>query len=75
MARQGELRRIGAQRAIDDVNTKGGITALSGAKFKLVIEYAGDKMETAKNAAQRWVSSDAKPESPAWYLARNGSLP
>jgi len=58
MARQGELMRIGAQLAIDDVNAKGGIAALKGAKFKLVIEDAGDKVETAKNAAQRLVANE-----------------
>ena len=58
MARQGELMRIGAQLAIDDVNAKGGITALKGAKFKLVVEDAGDKVETAKNAAQRLVANE-----------------
>jgi branched-chain amino acid transport system substrate-binding protein len=58
MARQGELMRIGAQLAIDDVNAKGGIKALKGAKFKLVVEDAGDKVETAKNAAQRLVANE-----------------
>lgn len=58
MARQGELMRIGAQLAIDDVNAKGGIAALKGAKLKLVIEDAGDKVETAKNAAQRLVANE-----------------
>ena len=59
MARQGELMRIGAQLAIDDINAKGGIAALKGAKFKLVIEDAGDKVETAKNAAQRLVANES----------------
>ncbi|MFO1107673.1 MAG: ABC transporter substrate-binding protein [Bradyrhizobium sp.] len=58
MARQGELMKIGAQLAIDDINAKGGIAALKGAKLKLVIEDAGDKVETAKNAAQRLVASE-----------------
>jgi branched-chain amino acid transport system substrate-binding protein len=58
MARQGELMRLGAQLAIEDVNGKGGIAALNGAKLKLVIEDAGDKVETAKNAAQRLVANE-----------------
>lgn len=58
MARQGELMKLGAQLAIDDVNAKGGIAALKGAKLKLVIEDAGDKVETAKNAAQRLVANE-----------------
>jgi branched-chain amino acid transport system substrate-binding protein len=58
MARQGELMRLGAQLAIEDINGKGGIAALKGAKLKLVVEDAGDKVETAKNAAQRLVANE-----------------
>lgn len=58
MARQGQLMRIGAQLAIDDVNASGGIKALNGAKLKLVVEDAGDKVETAKNAAQRLIANE-----------------
>jgi len=58
MARQGELMKLGAQLAIDDINAKGGIAALKGAKLKLVVEDAGDKVETAKNAAQRLVANE-----------------
>lgn len=68
MARQGDLMKIGAQMAIDDVNAKGGIKALNGAKLKLVIEDAGDRAETAKNAAQRFVANypDAVAGTGAW---------
>lgn len=58
MARQGELMKLGAQLAIDDINAKGGIAALKGAKLKLVVEDAGDQVETAKNAAQRLVANE-----------------
>ncbi|MEP9379092.1 ABC transporter substrate-binding protein [Aquabacter sp. CN5-332] len=68
MARQGDLMKLGAQMAIDDVNASGGIKALNGAKLKLVIEDAGDKVETAKNAAQRFVANypDAVAGTGAW---------
>src|ERR1700754_3116462 len=46
MARQGELMKLGAQMAIEDINAQGGIAALNGAKLKLVIEDAGDRAET-----------------------------
>jgi branched-chain amino acid transport system substrate-binding protein len=58
MARQGELMKLGAQMAIEDINAQGGIAALNGAKLKLVIEDAGDRAETAKNAAQRLVANE-----------------
>lgn len=58
MARQGELMKLGAQLAIDDINAKGGIAALKGAKLKLMVEDAGDQVETAKNAAQRLVANE-----------------
>lgn len=59
MARQGDLMRKGADLAIQDINAAGGIKALGGAKLALVVEDAGDKVETAKNAAQRLVANRA----------------
>src|SRR5918911_4715744 len=52
-ARQGQLLRQGAEMAIDEINEKGGIQKLGGAKFELVVADAGDSTEKAKNAAQR----------------------
>src|SRR5258707_2784046 len=55
-ARQGQLLRQGAEMAIDEINQKGGIAKLGGAKFELVVGDAGDSTEKAKNAAQRLLS-------------------
>src|SRR6478736_6136784 len=68
MARNGDLMKKGAELAIADINAKGGIAALGGAKLKLVIEDAGDKVETAKNAAQRLVANqpDVVAGTGAW---------
>src|SRR6266849_2825077 len=55
-ARQGQLLRQGAEMAIDEINQKGGIEKLGGAKFELVVGDAGDNTEKAKNAAQRLLS-------------------
>jgi branched-chain amino acid transport system substrate-binding protein len=57
-ARQGQLERMGAEMAIDDINKAGGIKALGGAKMKLVILDTGDSAEKAKNAAQRLVAQN-----------------
>src|SRR4051812_30869401 len=57
-ARQGQLMKLGADMAIDDVNAAGGIKALGGAKMKLVVYDAGDSTEKAKNAAQRMVAQE-----------------
>lgn len=57
-ARQGELMKMGAEMAIADINERGGIKALGGAKLKLVIVDAGDNAEKAKNAAQRLVAQE-----------------
>src|SRR5579864_6829241 len=57
-ARQGQLIRLGAEMAIDEINAKGGIKALGGAKMKLVVADAGDTTEKAKNAAERLLSQE-----------------
>lgn len=56
-AEQGRLMRIGAEMAIDDINSQGGIKSLGGAKLKLVIADTGATTETATNAAQRLLGS------------------
>lgn len=68
MARAGDLMKKGAELAIADINAQGGIKALGGAKLRLVIEDAGDKVETAKNAAQRLVANqpDVVAGTGAW---------
>ena len=68
MARAGDLMRIGAQLAIEDINAQGGIKALGGAKMQLIIEDAGNTVETAKNAAQRLVANqpDVVAGTGAW---------
>src|SRR5438045_7164530 len=55
-ARQGQLLRQGAEMAIDEINQKGGIEKLGGAKLELVPADAGDSTEKAKNAALRLLS-------------------
>ena len=57
-ARQGELMLKGANLAIDDINTQGGIKSLGGAKVKLLVFDAGDSVEKAKNAAQRMIAQE-----------------
>src|SRR6185436_21169419 len=57
-ARQGILEQMGAEMAIEDVNSSGGIKALGGAKMKLVLYDTGDSAEKAKNAAQRLVAQE-----------------
>ena len=57
-ARQGQLIQMGAEMAVDEINQKGGIKALGGAKLKLVVADAGDTAEKAKNAAQRLIAQE-----------------
>ena len=58
-ARPGAVMRMGAEMAIDHINSAGGIKAMGGAKLKLVVLDCGDTTEKAKNAAQRMVSQEA----------------
>src|SRR5690348_15756735 len=57
-ARQGQLLRMGADLAIEDVNARGGIKSLGGAKLVIIYADAGDSTEKAKNAAQRLVADN-----------------
>lgn len=55
-ARPGQVMKMGAELAIEDINAQGGIKALGGAKLELVVIDTGDTTEKAKNAAQRMVA-------------------
>jgi branched-chain amino acid transport system substrate-binding protein len=46
-ARQGQLKKMGADMAIDEINSQGGIKALGGAKIALREADAGDSVEKA----------------------------
>src|SRR5512143_1456382 len=52
-ARQGQLKKMGADMAIEEINNQGGIKALGGAKIVLREADAGDSVEKAVSAAQR----------------------
>lgn len=55
-AREGQLSKLGAEMAVDEINKEGGIKSMGGAKLKLIVMDAGDSAEKAKNAAQRLVA-------------------
>lgn len=55
-ARYGQVMRMGAEMGVKDVNERGGIKALGGAKLDLVVIDSGDTTEKAKSAAQRMVA-------------------
>ena len=57
-ARSGELMRLGAQQAVNDVNAAGGVASKGGRQLQLVVYDAGDSIERAKNAAQRLIAQE-----------------
>ena len=57
-ARQGQLKKMGADMAIEEINGQGGIKALGGAKLVLREADAGDSVEKAVSAAQRVLTRD-----------------
>ena len=59
-AEHGKNMRDGAEMAVEDINAKGGIKALGGAKLNLVVADAGPSVETTTNAAQRLLKSGAR---------------
>ena len=52
-ARQGQLKKMGAEMAIEEINAQGGVKALGGGKLLLREADAGDSVEKAVSAAQR----------------------
>src|ERR671923_651810 len=52
-ARQGQLKKMGADMAIEEINAQGGVKALGGARIVLREADAGDSVEKAVSAAQR----------------------
>jgi len=57
-ARQGQLKKMGAEMAIAEINAQGGIKALGGARIVLREADAGDSVEKAVSAAQRALSRE-----------------
>jgi len=57
-ARQGQLKKMGAEMAIAEVEAQGGIKALGGGKIVLREADAGDSVEKAVSAAQRALSRE-----------------
>jgi branched-chain amino acid transport system substrate-binding protein len=57
-AQQGHLMLLGAKMAVDDINAKGGIKSLGGAKMQLITADAGESTETAVSAAKKLVSDN-----------------
>lgn len=55
-ARPGQVMKMGAEMAIEDVNAAGGIACLENAPLQLVVIDSGDTVEKATNAAQRMVA-------------------
>ena len=55
-ARPGQVMKMGAEMAIEDVNKAGGIACLGGAPLELVTIDSGDTVEKATNSAQRMVA-------------------
>jgi branched-chain amino acid transport system substrate-binding protein len=57
-ARQGQLKKMGAEMAIAEINAQGGVKALGGARIVLREADAGDSVEKAVSAAQRALSRE-----------------
>jgi branched-chain amino acid transport system substrate-binding protein len=62
-ARQGELVRMGAEMAVDEINQQGGIRALDGQELVLDVHDAGETVQTAVTAANRALTQSGKPSA------------
>jgi branched-chain amino acid transport system substrate-binding protein len=57
-AETGQMQQLGAQIAIDEINSAGGIKALNGAKLELVIRDAGTSVSDSVSAMQSLLASN-----------------
>ena len=69
-AEHGKNMRDGAEMAVEDINAKGGIQALGGAKLNLIVADTGPSVETTTNAAQRLLSQEPYPHLCAAFSVR-----
>jgi branched-chain amino acid transport system substrate-binding protein len=56
--RSGQLMKIGADLAVEDINAQGGVKLGGGRKMRLLVADAGDSVERAKNAALRFIAQE-----------------
>jgi branched-chain amino acid transport system substrate-binding protein len=61
-ARPGQVMRMGAEMAVEQINAQGGIKALGGARLRLVVLDSGDTTEKAKKPPSAWW-----PRRPTWW--------
>lgn len=57
-SRPGQLMKIGADLAIEDINAQGGIKIGGGRPIRLLTADAGDSVERAKSAVQRFIAQE-----------------
>ncbi len=57
-AETGQMQKLGAQMAVDEINKDGGIKAMGGAKLNLVIRDAGNAVSDSVTAMQSLIASN-----------------
>jgi branched-chain amino acid transport system substrate-binding protein len=60
LAEPGQACRVGAQMAAEEINAAGGIKALGGARFELVLGDTQSKPDVARPEAERLVNAGAQ---------------
>jgi branched-chain amino acid transport system substrate-binding protein len=70
-ARGGELMKRGAELAVEDINSSGGVKVNGGIPLRLITIDAGDSADRARNAAQRLLAEhdDVVAGAGAWLSA------
>ncbi len=56
-AETGEMQKVGAQLAVDEINSAGGIKSLNGAKLNLVVRDAGTQVSDSVSAMTSLLAS------------------
>jgi branched-chain amino acid transport system substrate-binding protein len=66
-AQSGKDEQAGAQLAVDQINSAGGIAAIGGAKLKLDVVDAGDTPQQATTAARQMLNTKPVAAMGCWY--------
>jgi branched-chain amino acid transport system substrate-binding protein len=74
MADVGQDSRLGAQMAVEAINTAGGIKSLGGARLELLVADSQTKVDTARAEAERLINAGAQLLTGSYHSAHVATI-